>query len=776
MKKIIIFSLIGIFYLASNSIVIAQGQVGVQEKTQRVSAIDIIGNKTISTATILSKLKVKLGQTFSDQVIKDDIKKLYSLGFFSDIEVDTQDYEKGVKVIFTVKELPIVDNIIFQGRHAIGEYALKSAMKTKKDEFLEQTKLKDDIQGLVKLYQRKGFSHVSIDSKSDLDENTNKVKVTILIDEGTKLMVSKISINGNAAFGYKKVLSIMKTRRPFIWPLTIIRNGLYKEGTLKEDIDKIRAFYKRGGYQDVEVEYSTEKLKKNKVAVSINIKEGIKYVVGTVSIEGNSIVKEQEIRSNLSECLPGKVFSQDGLSQDVSNIQSLCFDKGYIFAEVKESTSLDAQTGRVNITYNIAENQIGYVDMIKIRGNIKTKDVVIRRELRIYPADRFSGEKLRRSRERLNNLGFFEEINYDTEPGSAPNKKNLIVQVKESKTGEFMFGGGYSSVDQFIGFAQIEQKNFDWRNFPYFTGGGQDLSLRAELGSLRKEFGLSFTEPWIFDYPLSFGFDLYNRSHYRDTDVGYAYDEKRTGGDLRLAKELSEYLKAHLFWRFDNIEITNIDEAASSDLKKEEGQNTIISTEFGLDRDTRDNIFEPTRGRLLSGAAELAGGPLGGDKNFTKFIGSFSNYIPITRKSVLQSEIRAGITQPFGSSDEVPIYERFYAGGSDTIRGYRERKVGPIDAATDDPIGGEALLIGNLEYVFPLVEYIKGATFFDVGNVWSKVKDFGSSGYKSSVGLGLRIKTPLGPLRLDYGYPLNKEPGETKRQGRLHFSISHGFF
>jgi len=774
MKKIIFLSLSCILILAG--LVKAQEAVNPVEESRQVTAIEIKGNKTISNSTILSKLKLKLGQTYSSQIIKEDIKTLYSLGFFTDIEVDTESFKDGLKVIFSLKEQPIIDKIIFQGRHSLGEYALKNAMKTKADEFLDRTKLKDDIQELTKLYQRKGFSNISVDSKVDIDATSNKANLTILIDEGLKLKVNKISINGNTSFKYKQIIKLMKTRTPLIWPLTIIRGGLYKEDILKEDLQKIKAFYKRGGFLDVEADYAVEPIKKKRVSITVNIKEGRKYTVGAINIEGNKIVEEKDIRNKLTECLPGEVFSQEGLTEDLSDIQSLYFDKGYIFAQVKESTSVDQETGNVNITYRISENQLGYVDMIKIRGNIKTKDAVIRRELRIYPGEPFSGEKLRRSRQRLNNLGFFEEVNYDTEPGGAPNKKNLIVEVKESKTGEFMFGGGYSTIDQFVGFAQIEQKNFDWKNFPYFTGDGQDLKLRVELGSISQQFDLSFTEPWIFDYPLSFGFDLYDTSHDRERDVGYAYSETRMGGDLRLGKELSEYLKANMALRMENIEITDIDPDASNEIRKEEGKNTITSLDFGLTRDTRDNVFEPTTGRVLSGSVELAGGPLGGDKDFTKFMGSFSNYFPVTKKTVLESKIRVGLVNAYGNSDYVPIYGRFFAGGAYTIRGYNERKVGPIDSSSDDPLGGEALLVGNLEYVFPLVDFIKGAAFFDTGNVWSKVGDFGSGGYKSGMGLGLRIKTPIGPLKLDYGYPLNKEPGETGKQGKFYFSISHGFF
>ncbi len=480
--------------------------------------------------------------------------------------------------------------------------------------------------------------------------------------------------------------------------------------------------------------------------------------------------------AKLKECIPGKVFSNDALKEDVANIQSLYFDKGYISCQVEDTSSVNAYTGRVDIAYNITENTIAYLDKIKIRGNIKTRDVVIRRELRIHPGERFDGDKLRRSRERLQNLGFFEEINYDTQNTQVPDKKDLIVEVKEAKTGAFSFGGGYSTVDQLIGFIEVEQKNFDWKNFPYFTGAGQDLRLRASTGTVSSGFELSFTNPWVFDYPVSFGFDAYRRTHKQNEDVGYGYDEDVTGGDLRLGKELSEYLRSDITYRLDSIDIRNVDDAASDDLKSEAGKNVISSLTPSLTFDNRDNVFDPKRGNLLNGSFELAGGPFGGDKDYWKFFGRASHYFPLPKDSVLEVRARVGAAEPYSNSEKIPIYERFFAGGAYTIRGYKEREVGPIDPASSDPLGGDAMIVGNIEYTYPLMSFLKLAAFCDTGNVWSKLGDIGQGGFKTGVGLGVRIKTPIGPIMLDYGIPMNKLTGQDHRgNGRLHFSASHGF-
>ena len=741
-----------------------------------IKAIEIVGNESISTNTVISKMKTKIGSLYLENVVSDDIKRLYLLGYFSDINVETQDYEGGIKLIIKVTERPVIEKISFEGtKHLyMKEEKLKELidLKSKEKEYLDYSKLKEDSLSLKNLYNKKGFSDAKVDYKVDINKETNRAAVTFTVEESRRVRVTKIIVEGNKHFPNRRILRLMKTKRAWLF-----NRGILKEEVLAEDIERLSSFYKKEGYADVEVGHSIVRdPKRSNLTINITIREGRRYLTGNIAIQGHSAVADKVIRDGLKACLPGKVFSQDGLKQDIVNIQGIYFDRGYIFARVDGTTSFNSATERVDIVYSIVENEVAYVDKIKIRGNIKTKDVVIRRELRIFPGDKFDGDKLRRTKERLQNLGFFEEVSYDTEQSDVPSKRDLIVQVKEAKTGAFSFGGGYSTVDQFVGFIEIEQKNFDWKNFPYFTGDGQDLRLRASFGSVSDSYSLSFTEPWIFDYPVSFGFDLYKSSHSRESDVGYGYDEDRAGGDIRLGKEISEYMTANLMYKYERIDISNIPDDATADLKKEEGENAISSLEFGLTYDRRDNVFDPTKGYLLSGSLECAGGPFSGDKDFLKFFSKASKYFPLFKGSVLEFMGRAGLADPYGDSDEIPIYERFFAGGAYTVRGYEERKIGPIDTATKDPLGGESMLVGNIEYTYPLLDFLKAAAFFDTGNVWRRMEDIGSGGFKSSFGFGARIKTPIGPVRLDYGIPLNKEPGEeTKSAGRFHFSISHGF-
>jgi outer membrane protein insertion porin family len=767
------FLLANIFLLCVMSSYAQDEAAGLQNK--EVKAIDIVGSKTASLATLLSKIKTKVGATYSANVARDDIKRLYALGYFDDVQVKLTAAGKGVNVTFLVTEKPIIESINFKGACHISRGVLDSTLKTKVGAYLDKQRLRSDLEEIKRTYARKGFSMADTRYDSILNEETNKVAITIIITEGLSARIKQVAVEGNQAFNDNKIVSLIKSKPSKWW---LFRKGYLDEPTLQEDIERLLAFYRREGFTDVTITKETALVQSAWYKLILKIKEGQRYYVGEVTIEGNQVFSAPELKKHLTDIVGERVFSQEALSSDEFNLRSFYMDNGYVFAKVTGTTSVNRQTGKVDVVFSVIEDEIVYVNLIKIKGNVKTKDVVIRRELRLKPGERFDGAKLRRSKERLYNLGFFDEtegIDFDIEPTKERNKSDLIVQVKETHTGNFSFGGGYSSIDQFVGFIEIEQKNFDWKNFPYFTGAGQNLRLRATIGSLTESFDLSFTEPWIFDYPVSFGFDAFKYSHDRESDVGYGYNEDRLGGALRLGREFSDYWRAGSFYRLQKIEITDIEETATADFKKEGGDNTLSTLGLSATFDTRDNVFEPHRGIVFYNSFECTGGPLGADKDFTKIWNATTYFLPLFKNSVLMFKARSGIENPFGNSDEVPVYERFFAGGADSIRGYNERKVGPIDPSTEDPIGGEAIFIGNVEYLYPLWKYIRAAAFVDTGNVWRRMEDFGSGNLKTGVGVGLRVKTPLGPFKLDYGYPLKVAPGEESKQGQFHFSFSRGF-
>lgn len=735
-----------------------------------VKDVEVKGNKTIGIATILAKIKTRVGQEYLQSVVSDDIKRLYNTGYFSDVSVDRVDVEGGFKVTFEVAEKPLIEKISFSKTRYYKAGALLSKIKSKKGKFLDSKTLNDDIRTIEELYVKKGMTQVKVNVETEKDELSNKVNVHFVVNEGSRIKVKRIVVEGAETFPRKRILKIIKTRSAWLF-----NPGLLKSEILDEDMERIKSFYEKEGFIDAGAGYETEELNESLRILKINVHEGKRYYVEKIAVVGNDVVSADQVLDAMKEIKVKGVFSREKLTVDLSNIRSLYFDKGYIFANVRESTSLNAENGKVEVRLDVEEGSLAYINRIKIQGNERTRDIVIRRELRLFPGDQFDGSKLRRSKERLRNLGYFEDVAYDIEDTDIPDKKDLVVQVKEAKTGSFSFGGGYSTIDQLVGFVEIEQKNFDFTNWPTFTGGGQDLSLRLETGSTRSNTRLSFTEPWFFDYPVSAGFDAYISERERERDVGYAYDEKRVGGDLRLGKRFSDFVSGGVTYRRENITIGNFEDNVTADLLAEEGKNTVSSLGFNLSRDSRDSVFNPTKGLFLSGGIDVAGGVLGGDKDFYRLSTRNSYNVPLIFNSVLEFSLKTGIVDAYGDSSKVPIFERFFAGGARSIRGYDERQVGPVDPVNNDPVGGEAMVVGNIEYTVPVIEFIKLAVFFDSGNVWEKVKDFGQGEYLSGTGFGLRVKTPIGPVNLDYGIPLNKQPGDEDRSGKFYFSVSRGF-
>lgn len=735
-----------------------------------VKAVEVQGNKSIGLATILAKIKTRVAQDYNSAMVSDDLKRLYNTGYFSDVSVDRKEFDGGYKVTFIVVEKEVVNQITFTKLKYLKSKGILSKIKTVKGKFLDRKTLNDDIRTIEELYAKKGLSQAKVTVETQRDEMNNKINVHFVIKEGFRIKIKDIVLDGNTTFSRKRLLKVIKSR--YAW---LFNSGFLKNDVLEEDLERLKSFYEKEGFIDASATYDVEQMDDSNRLIKFHVYEGQRYYVEEIILVGNIVMSDEKIRAVMKEIKAKGIFSRDRLSVDVANIRSLYFDAGYIFVNVRESTSLNTKTGKVDVRLEIVDGQLAYVNQIKIQGNDRTRDVVIRREVRLFPGDRFDGSKLRRSKERLRNLGYFEDVNYDIEDTDSPEKKNLILQVREAKTGSFSFGAGYSTVDQLVGFAEIEQKNFDFTNWPNFTGGGQNLAVRLEAGSTRSNTRLSFTEPWLFDYPISAGFDVYLTEHDKERNVGYGYNEKRLGGNLRLGRRFGEYSSGGVTYRREDVKISDFDVNVSADLKAEEGKNTLSLLGFNWATDLRDSSIAPTKGLYLSGGVDVAGGIFGGDKNFYRLSTRDSYNIPFKFDSTLEFRLRIGIQDAYGDSDKVPIFERFYAGGERTIRGYDERAVGPVDSMTLDPIGGESMLIGNIEYTIPIVKFVKLATFFDIGNVWSKMSDLGSGGFKSGAGFGLRVKTPIGPVNLDYGIPFDTVPGSDRKTGKFYFSVSRGF-
>jgi len=755
-QKVLLFSLLFCFTLTAYP-------------KDSIYRIDIEGNAIVSDATIVSKIKIRAGQPYNKNVINEDVKNLYAAGFFETVEAEKKDVAEGAVILFKVKEKPLLKKITIEGMRFIRKKNIKDSINIKEGSFVDEFKVREAVRKIKDLYNTKGFSQAEVSYKINPVVGKNEVRVKLTISEKGILKVRSVKVLGNKIISARRIIKLMKIRKAWLF-----NRGIFKKEVFEDDTRRIADFYKLEGFSDASVDTDIAYLPKG-VYLTVNVNEGQRYYVGKITIEGVEEIPSYAVFSAM-ELKEGSIYSEQAVYVDSSLIREVYVDRGYIFSQIDPLSLLNPTTGRIDVAYKVVENNIAYIEDINIKGNLKTKDKVIRRELRVYPGERFDGKKIKKSKERLDNMGFFEEIRFGTEPGSESNSVDLVVDVKEAKTGHFSFGGGYSSIDEFMGFIEIRQRNFDYRNFSTFTGAGQDLSVMLSMGTLTKRYQLSFTNPWIFDKPVSFGFDGYRKGHDQDDNVGYAYKEDIKGGVLRLGREFNDYWKGGIAYRFENVKISDVVSDATTELTDEIGSTDLSSVETQLSYDSRDSVFSTSKGIYISNVFQVFGGPFSGDKDFIKYFGRVSFYAPAFNESVVELRLRGGYAQDFGDTSKIPIYERFFAGGASTVRGYRERKVGPIDKNTDDPIGGDRMIIGNIEYTYPLADFLKAATFFDIGKVWGESSsNVDESNFMSSVGLGFRVNTPIGPVSVDYGWPLDTEAGEEGKEGRFHFNVSRSF-
>ncbi|MBF0493698.1 MAG: outer membrane protein assembly factor BamA [Candidatus Omnitrophica bacterium] len=743
---------------------------------RRIVDIQVKGNNSVSTPTITNRLKVQVGDTFDETALNKELKRLYAMGYFNDVTVEYEDNKEGVVVIFKVTEKPVVVGIEFRGNTRLAKGKIQKKITIKEGDLLDYNVVSQDAAKIKAYYIEEGYPKADVQYRVE-DEKNGKAKLAFIVSEGETVIVKKINFEGNKNIPKADLAAVMATKTGF-W---FIRKGAYDEEKFQADVARVASLYRTKGYLDVKVDSRLDYSKDGKsMFITVVIDEGKAYKVGDIIINGNLIVPKADIQK-LITIKSGENFDYKKIKDDIESVRMFYYDKGYMNAEVDMDHKYKPDIDKMVLTFNIEPHDIVYVGKVAITGNTKTRDNVIRREVRVYPGEKYDGKALRKSKERIYNLGFFEDVYFETVPTNDPNVKDLNVTVKETKTGEFSFGGGYSSIDAFIGFVQVRQKNFDLLDFPTFTGAGQDLVIRAEAGSNRTNYLLSWTDPWIFGYPYLFGVDLYREEHNRSGLSGYDYDERRTGASFRGGKDLTDELNAGLVYNIEQVNLSNVPDNSSSALTDEVGTNILSSLTGSLNYDTRDNKFSPTEGLLTGLSVKNAGGFIGGDRTFVKGGIDGAYYYSIFNNIVLEVKGMFGCGTEYGDSDTIPIYERYFAGGANTIRGYEQRAVGPRDPNNNAAVGGDTTAIFNTEVTFPIFKnIIKGAVFYDAGNVWANAGQKNRSALrednaiKMGAGTGVRVKTPIGPLKLDYGYPLS-DNFDDKKEGQFYFSMSHGF-
>ena len=741
-----------------------------------------VGPATVSEELIRANIRARVGEPFVMATLDDDVKNLYATGLFYNIRIAREEIPDGVAVTYLVQAKPRLTEIKFQGNKKYKNEKLLKKCSSKVGDPLDERKLFTDSQEIEKMYQKSGYPGTKVKYVLNIEESTGRGTVTFEIKETRKMKIERVDFVGAQAFTQKELRKSIKTRDYwfFSW---LTGSGVYKEDQFEEDRERLIEFYRSRGYIDFEIkDVALEQLNPKRIVVKIQISEGSPYKVGSISFKGASMFPTNEVDKRL-DLKPGATFTPGSLSKDIGKIEDFYGSKGHI--DVTPSSGNlrvikvpNVEKGTMDLEYQIEEGQKSFVEKVEISGNTKTKDRVIRRELAVAPGETFDMVRVKVSQQRLQGLQYFEKVDVRPEATDIPNRKNLIIGVEEKNTGNVSLGAGFSSVDSIVGYVEFTQGNFDLGNPPYFTGAGQKLRLRMQIGSERQDYILTFVEPWFLDRKLAFSTELYHRElSYQSFES--LYDETRTGAKLGLSRALgSDFLIGSVNYTLESIGIINVSTAAPPSVVAEEGNSLLSRLGASLAYDTRNSVTLPDRGQRTELFAELTGGPLGGEKDFYKLEFKTSWYFRgLAKGHVLELAGRSGVAEGLTDSDIVPFYDRFYLGGLYSMRGYKYREIGPREPLADgsgrtEPVGGNTYWFGTAEYSIPIVERIRFAMFYDIGSVMADSYDFDFSDYADNWGLGIRLNLPIGPLRLDYGVPIT-HPSYTDGGGRFQFGVGY---
>jgi outer membrane protein insertion porin family len=726
-------------------------------KRETIVEVLITGNNRIEEDAIKRVLTIKAGDIYNLKNISDELKNVYAMGYFDDIRVEAQTVPQGKILTFRVTEKPTVHSILISGNTwAYDDDEIRETLTIRKGSILNINTIQNDIRRIEELYQEKNYYNVKVNFNL-YDKKENQTDIEYIIDEGKKFHIKKIEFVGNTTYSNRKLKGIMTTSEKNIlsWITTA---GDLNQDLLNQDAAKLTAFYQNHGYVNARVGEPEVQFEEDGILITIKIDEGPPFKVGKVAASGDLIIPEEQLLE-VVKIKKEEYYSQEILRNDVLALTDIYSDEGYAYADIAPRIDTDTENLVVNITFDISKGQQVYFEEITISGNSKTRDKVIRRELQVYEQELYSGKRLKRSIRNLYMLDFFEDIKVNTIKGSAEDKMKLKIDVTEKNTGAFSFGVGYGSVENFFGTASIAERNL--------FGRGQILALRGQLGSETTRFTLSFTEPWLFNIPLSSGFDIY----YWDYSFP-DYDKESVGGNLRTSYPLFDYTRGYLSYNYEIADIKNIDEDASSTIENDAGRNVKSSIETRVRYDSRDNLFHPTGGSLQTGSAEYAG--LGGNVGFIKLIGESGWYLPLIWQTVGVLRGRGGyVTESGGKS--LPDYEKFYLTGIEGVRGFDRDDLCPRDVE-GDCVGGDKFVQLNTEVRFPLLKQagVYGVVFFDTGDIYGEDETIDLASLRESAGGGIRWQSPVGPIVLEYGFILDRQP-EDHGMGSFVFAMASVF-
>lgn len=718
-----------------------------------VADVKIKGNDRIESEAIKSNVKTKKGELLKPEQVSEDIRSIYKMGFFEKVEAEVAETPAGKVLTFVVVENPTVQTVKLNGNKKIKEKDIMAAIVTKPYSILQRNVVSDDVQKILKLYQQKGYYNAEVTSKIDFPKDPRKAIITFNIQENDKVYIKKIEFVGNTHISSRKLRGVMQTKVKSI--LSWITDwGVLQKDILDTDVDRITAYYHDEGYMDAKIGTPNVQLQKDGFYITISIEEGERYKITDVKITGDLLEDYDKKIIKKMACKAGDYFSREKLRHDMDMITKAYMNEGYARVDVEPRVLRDSSERTSTIAFNVTKKDVVHIGQIFVTGNTKTRDNVIRREMKIYEGDTYSARKIDDSLSRLKKLDFFETVEIVPTDTEQKDIMNLNVKVKEKQTGSISLGGGFSTDDGLFASGQLQQRNL--------FGLGDSITLKAYFGQLAQRYIISYTKPWLFGIPLTGGIDLYDwvRSYQDFTKDSYGFK-------LRASYPFGQYSSVMLYYLWENAEMTNLDNAAYREsLFRNNANRWEVKSAVGLnfERNTTDHPFLPTKGSYIGANLEEGSKVLGGDYNLLKQEYHVGVYEPLFWKFIGHLRGEIGFESGADGVNSFPIYERFFLGGINSLRGWKFGQVGPEVGGV--VYGGDKYVVANAELLFPLAEKygVRGVVFFDTGNAFNEGQSIDIGDLREDVGAGIRWNSPFGPLRIEAGYVLDKHAGDQPYQ------------
>ncbi|MSP38898.1 MAG: outer membrane protein assembly factor BamA [Deltaproteobacteria bacterium] len=757
-----------------------------QEKV-RLKEVKITGNLRVEDDGIRLHLKSRAGESFDPLIVEQDVKAIFRMGFFDDVNAELS--PDGI-LTYAIKEKPYIREVKIQGSAQVSKDKIETALGVGARTILDRTKVAEGVEKVRKLYTEQGYVNAAIDHSVAV-ESSNQAVVTFDIIEGNRLLIKKIAFEGNKAFGDGDLKGLLATKEEWIFSF-ITNRGVLDRDMLTNDVAILSSHYNDNGYVEHKVDDPVIVRGRDGLEVIFRIFEGPQYRVGKVEIGGELIQDDQQMLKSV-KLTTGQIFRGSRLRDDITTLSDMYLNKGFAFVQVDPVTKIDQVSKNVDVALVISKGPPVYFNRVLVTGNTKTRDTVVRRELLANEQELYSGNKVTQSRNALQRTGYFEDAQITTQKTDQADTLDLLVDVKEGPTGTFQIGGGYSSGDGFLAKVNITEKNI--------AGRGQGVSGNFSIGSRRQDFILSVNDPYFLDSKNAVSLEAFNTrrsfNDFSERKIGFGVNNSYPLKELdlpyfgRVKKQLGsdevddgtptawDFMRGGVGYDLTHENIGGVKETAPDSIRAEKGKSLTSSVTPGLTYDSRDHFFSPTEGTKSALSVKTAG--LGGDARFLKTDLSGRWHYPLLKDPnwggnyvlALGGTLGYGIgfAERQNGKKDLPLFERYFLGGINSVRGFTERSLGPRVPSGCDPttgactgtnvIGGDRAAVANAEVLFPIMEQygVRGLAFFDMGNA------FGSEGikfgdFRRSVGTGVRWMSPFGPLRVELGFPLNKQHGD----------------